>query len=598
MSETEQKFWNSLPLYKGFLSVKDSLNAQRYVVLVSSPNNSSFQHWNCECRTNPPPADGEVAQETGARTYDADEIPHPTSNLPERERDSPSLHSSGGSSGPASACSFYMFLKPDVTPPPLKYTLSPKQVNHSFYFCEKVECECDCLHVRPGCWRLRLDTLPRLPVTVTSAGLNLRLAPEQIRGTAGYFLALGLLHENVIQGAVQVLCRFNHKCRHGCSCLYIHADVAPSKPAAQSADTRLSDWAAGAESAEVGELFDFLAGLGVATVGDLQGLGEAAFETLVAQVPARWAESFLTVSAVRRLERKQPLRSALRTFPRVPADCALPDSLRLVGDLLNLPSREFYQLRLAPHVFNACELIRRRYEPDEQYNVVSLAKEPADSFFSIVTAIILAFGDRHAHCSWRKHDPTRPLVTSVFTYVDVNACRCTLLSPRAGEAEAYTVSSPLKAAAAAPQPAEVRCSFGEMPPQAAVGTPRNSWCACPRRWEIAVNYELSTPSGSRCSEQNAMGKLAALGVPTWAVREVFVHGVNVKKEPNPLFPCGVCENMIQKVTKDVNSHYGGDIILYMFDATKPLKIVYLPVPEISHRDGSSFQNFVAHDLRA
>lgn len=55
--------------------------------------------------------------------------------------------------------------------------------------------------------------------------------------------------------------------------------------------------------------------------------------------------------------------------------------------------------------------------------------------------------------------------------------------------------------------------------------------------------------------------------------------------------------MLQKVNRDVHNHYGQDVILYMFDAAMPRKIVYLPIPEISNRDGSSFKRFVASDLR-
>ncbi|CAD2213208.1 A distinct subfamily of CDD/CDA-like deaminases, putative [Angomonas deanei] len=249
-----------------------------------------------------------------------------------------------------------------------------------------------------------------------------------------------------------------------------------------------------------------------------------------------------------------------------------------------MSKKELYQINIQPHALDACEIIRDRFYIEDEYNIINLNKEPESSFFVKITNLIRghAEGEGSAHFSWRKHDRSRPLVTSVFTYVDVTKCNC----------------RPAPSAAAKEEDRTVTVALPPIDPKDVIGVPPSSWCRCPRYWVIAVNYELSTPSGSRCSEQNAMGKLASIGTPTWGVREVFVHGNNPKKESNPLFPCGVCENMLQKVNKDIFNRYGEDAVLYMYDATKPHKLVSLPFPEISHRDGNSFKQFVSQDLRS
>lgn len=493
------------------------------------------------------------------------------------------------------AVEFYVFKKCDVTPPPLKYIISPKKVNRCFVLCEKPKCSCECPHVKPNAWRLRVDQL-RIPsaLTVSDNGQHRRLDPGDISLTAGYVFALGLMEMKAVNAVVPNMCRFNKDCRNGCSCLYIHADVSPRVPAKQAAEIRLADWARTArmiafdDGDQQKQFFQFLESEGVTTVGDLQVLGVAAFESLANRIPPAWAEAFLIVSVLRNFDPKSSLQDVLPMFPRVKQPIMLPPFLERVDQLLEVPTSELYRLELAPHIINACEMIRARYEPEDEYSVITLAKEPKNSFFVLVTEIIEKFRSNNAHCSWRKHDARRPVVTSVFTFVDVTMCSCgsTKAEEKAFASEEAQVRSLV--------PTSPRVANPLLPE---IGIPANSWCRCPRHYEIAVNYELSTPSGSRCSEQNAMGKLASMGVPTWAVREVFVHGTNHSKEANPLFPCGVCENMLQKVTKDVTSRYGEDVVLYMFDATIPRKIVFLPVPEISHRDGSSFKKFVARDLR-
>lgn len=581
MSDVKSKYWKSIQLYKGYLPMKEGLAAQSYVILASKAvrsTSSTSVSVKSACDSFSHRATGNSPDVPGS----GEEFDSSEGGVQSKPNGSEEVRLVDDSDG----VSFYIFLKRDVTPPPVKYTISPKQVNSCFAMCEMENCSCGCLHVRPGAWRLRADTLHRVAIHVSEKVENRRLRQEDISPTAGFFFALGLKHLKVVQAVVPVMCRFNQFCKHGACCLYIHANVNKVDRVPQAADVPLRTWAAHSVSlSEEGRrgFFDFLDRKNVTTVGDLQVLGLPAFELLASKVPCAWAEAFLIVSTLRNLDRKSALAEVLDTFPRIHSPVKLPAEMCTVGALLDTPSLNFYRMDILPHVMNACEIIRSRYEMDEDYNVITLNKEPADSFFVKVTKIIEDFRGIHAHVSWRKHDPARPIVTSVFTYVDTTKCTCRGPGGR-------PVTSPFINEMNFPPVPSISC-------KTEVGIPRGSWCQCPRYWEIAVNYELSTPSGSRCSEQNVMGRLAAGGVPTWALRDIFVHGSNKTKEVNPLFPCGVCENMLQKVDKDVMAEYGGGITLYMFDATNARKVVCLPVPEISHRNGSGFKKFVAQDLR-
>ncbi|KAK7201586.1 CDD/CDA-like deaminase [Novymonas esmeraldas] len=620
MSELAAQTFNSIPFYKGYLPLKEAQQAQSYVVLALPVEQAALPYdddvfiarsvgsTHLYSQVVAPPAEFPTTPVTDASDRhtpllhpstpghrpltDRSPLTHSRSSPTEHSRAPPAVtlgnsfaaNSTSGTLGTSAGVAFFLFHKRDVEPPPIRFYVSPKKVHRCFLGCERTGCTCERIHFRPGAWRMRLDTLPRLPVTAARAGQNVRLAQSQIQPTAGYFFALGLKAAKVLPAVVPTMCRFNKSCRNGISCLYVHADKPVSPKQAQTSEISLRQWgqhvmADALSEDEMDAFYGFLDAQGIRTVGDMQVLGNTAFDSLAARVAPRWAEAFLTLSALRDVDTKTPLQTALLAFPRVEAPVVLPAFLKTVGDLLNLTALAFAQLQVAPFVMDACALVRSRCGNDEAFNIIDLKKEDPDSFFSKATRMILNFCRVRAHCSWRKHDPTRPVVTSVLTFVDVNTCRC----HRNGDNLHNTAQEQIEA----PIPSDIE----EM------GTPRGSWCQCMRRGVIAVNYELSTPSGSRCSEQNAMGKLAALGVPTWGVREVFVHGMNVNKEANPLFPCGVCENMLQKVTKDVLAHYGGDVTLYMFDATAPRKIVFLTIPEISNRDGANFKKFVAEDLR-
>ncbi|KAG5465919.1 hypothetical protein CUR178_00634 [Leishmania enriettii] len=625
MSEIASQTFNLIPFYKGYLPLKESQQAQSYVVLALRVDDASLRcdddaFATCSLGSTHRLAKGLSARSesptmsenaaSGCRTpllrssaaWPPEASPpnkspnaHRRSSSNERRRASPPMLSGGSDSSGVhnaaavtatlgSGVAFYLFHKRDVQPPPIRFYVSPKKVHRCFLGCEKSGCSCERIHFKPGAWRLRLETLPRLSLTAARAGENVRVAQNQIQPTAGYFFALGLKAAKVLPAVVPTMCRFNKTCRNGISCLYIHADKPVTPKQVQTSEIRLREWGRDVvedtlSPNESDAFYAFLDEQGIRTVGDMQVLGNAAFDSLASRVPPGWAEAFLTLSVLRDLDTKMPLTCALMAFPRIEAPVKLPGFLNSVGDLLNMTASAFSQLQVAPFVMDACSLIRTRYGTDDTFSIIDLKKEPPNTFFSNATRMIQNFRHTRAHCSWRKHDPTRPVVTSVLTFVDVNECLC----HRNGDNPINTHEERVEA----PIPSDIE----EM------GVPSGSWCLCMRRGVIAVNYELSTPSGSRCSEQNAMGKLASLGVPTWGVREVFVHGTSSMKESNPLFPCGVCENMLQKVTKDVLAHYGGDVTLYMFDATIPRKIVFLTIPEISNRDGANFKKFVAEDLR-
>ncbi|GET93693.1 hypothetical protein, conserved [Leishmania tarentolae] len=623
MSELATQTFCSIPFYKGYLPLSDARHAQCYVVLALTTDDAPLLYDDDVCASGLP-GKGYLETKASSTTFGRPVTPectdstsqtallHPLSvaplspvdrspttrscsttnenshvppNLLSSSMESTGIHSTGAPTNASRrGISFYLVHKRDVQPPPIRFYVSPKKVHRCFRGCERSGCSCDRIHFQPDAWRMRLETLPRLPLMVARAGHYMRLASTQIQPTAGYFFALGLRKARVLPAVVPTMCRFNTACRNGIRCLYIHADTTVTPEQVQTSEITLRAWGRrvmdkALPSNEVNAFFEFLDQQGVRTVGEMQILGNAAFDSLAARIPLQWAEAFLTLSVLRDFDTKMPLKDALIAFPRIEAPVKLPGFLNTVGDLLNLTVSSFMQLQVAPFVMNACSLIRARYGTHETFGIIDLKKEQPNTFFTNATRMIQNFCRSHAHCSWRKHDPTRPVVTSVLTFVDVNNCHCHLNGVNSEVMHEELIEAAI--------PSDIE----EM------GTPSRSWCQCMRRGVIAVNYELSTPSGSRCSEQNAMGKLASLGVPTWGVREVFVHSMSAK-EANPLFPCGVCENMLRKVTKDVLAHYGGDVTLYMFDATTPRKIVFLTIPEISNRDGANFKKFVAEDLRS
>lgn len=421
---------------------------------------------------------------------------------------------------------------------------------------------------------------------------------ESLEITAGLLFCCTLFRLGLIHAISLKICQFNTNCKSKSRCLCIHQRPAAAKEA-RAALLLPPEFTFSTSIHDVSRLLsqnnfpDVLVKLGIETVGDLQILSNAAFEHAAQNGLPQHALQWTQLQNFREIDEAKPLMMVAQQFPGITDAIlsAIPASLGTVECLLQLRPRQLYTFSLAPRLVDTLEKIRGRIENDgPAYSTISLSSMEMDAFFVRISTLVLTFRETNAHKSWRKQDATRPIVTSLITYVDHTTCKCihegadlpkspgkgTLLSPYLGTGRSRSKLNP------------------------AVNFPYdNSWCRCCRRYELAVNYELSTPSGSRCSEQNCLGKLASMGVPTHAIREIFVHGdTHNGDDPNPLFPCGVCENMFRRINGDVQKKYAGDVQLYMFDAvSNPRKLVCLPVQEISHRDGASFKRFVSEDLR-
>eukprot|EP01063_Lacrimia_lanifica_P011740 TRINITY_DN18443_c0_g1_i2.p1 TRINITY_DN18443_c0_g1~~TRINITY_DN18443_c0_g1_i2.p1 ORF type:complete len:531 (+),score=127.58 TRINITY_DN18443_c0_g1_i2:57-1649(+) len=228
---------------------------------------------------------------------------------------------------------------------------------------------------------------------------------------------------------------------------------------------------------------------------------------------------------------------------------------------------------------------RRRYARAEHpYEVIELPHGANAQMNAILGKLV----DYHTGVdpSWRKSEKSQ-IVATAITYA--KGCTCRKINGRAADPEA-SPNSPR------PYPTASKKAI------ATAGGGADPWCTCPRDVVYSVNYELSTPSGSRCSEQNGLGQLAGMGVATSAIREVYVFGVSAAgaPDPNPLFPCGVCENMFRKLSKEVHRMHGGEIVLYMLAsaASPPTKLIAMPFSEISNRASQGFKFFVETEVNA
>ncbi|EKG04265.1 hypothetical protein TCSYLVIO_004673 [Trypanosoma cruzi] len=577
-TSTGGKMWDAIHFYKAYLPPAESNRTLQYVVLALDDESSSGFAAPRNCSV--------CVESTEKRVYPLlRESVHVrlSDGPPMLKRDcdiySASSSESNEKTNMQKRLRFFLCKKEDVVPPQLKQLLG--KVNYCFLLCGKSlhgeACSCNKAHfLNKSVWRLELSTFGFKEFYVSSSFYVHCIKTEQIRPTAGFLFACGLLHEGVIEATQPILCRYSERCRYGSRCLFVHADIRTEERTAMQASLPLKSLLK-AES-RLPMFLSQLDELGLHTVGDVQQLSNNAFDAIVARSEPCWLVQWLNIALVRDIQTKHMLKNVLATFPDIATPVSLPPCLTNVLSLIQLSVKEFYSLVLPVKVQAACEQIRTRFEPDRHHNIVDLRKEPEGSFLSKLCPIIMSFRQKNAHVSWRKKDPNRPVVTSLITYIDPEECDC-----------------------------QVDCSGRGRPPalikpngrEGEEKHPRSTWCTCTRSFVLAVNYELSTPSGSRCSEQNALGKLASMGLPTSAIREIFVHGemLGSKKDPNPLFPCGVCENMLRKVTRDVHDAYGGDVVLYMFDSTvNPKKLVYLPINEISYRGGSGFKKFLA-DLR-
>ncbi|ORC85616.1 uncharacterized protein TM35_000342280 [Trypanosoma theileri] len=588
MPISREHLWTSLRFYTAYLPIVEAAKTLHYVVLAlyddqnTSPidgcvSNGAFTEssWTTP---NTPQKDNSVMRSSSTSTPLPPGVTLPSTNI---GADACNMSSLDLTTKPLLVATprYLLFRKVDVSTPPLKQMIG--KIRYCFVLCNKSfkgeNCNCSKIHLlKKNPWYLELSSFDYEKFYVSSQFSVYCVNIKEIRPTAGFLFACGLLHEHVLDAVQPSLCRYNDRCRYGSRCLFVHANICRGEMISISAGMPLRNHLKAEK--DLPTFLHLLEEMGLRTVGDVQQLSDNAFDALVSRCDACWLPHWLNISTVRVLQPKFPLEAVLATFPDVPLPVPLPPPLTTVGSLIKLPARLFYALPLPLKVQSACEQIRSRFQPDSDYDVIDLKKEKEGSFLSFVTPIILSFRHENAHVSWRKKDPQRPVVTSLITYVDPAECSC-----RSNEGFLS------------------RGSFvrHHLPQKGTEKYPENSWCSCPRSFVIAVNYELSTPSGSRCSEQNAMGKLASMGLPTNAVREVFVHGENkgIQKDPNPLFPCGVCENMLRKVTRDVHEAHGGNVMLYMFDSTEdPKRLVSLPLNEISHRDGSVFKKFI-EDLR-
>lgn len=91
-----------------------------------------------------------------------------------------------------------------------------------------------------------------------------------------------------------------------------------------------------------------------------------------------------------------------------------------------------------------------------------------------------------------------------------------------------------------------------------------------KKYVTAVNYELSSPGGSRCAEQNAIGMAIAQEpqLKFHEIKEVFVYGSGGLS--NPCWPCGVCMENLRKLDKE------NQISLYAYPSEFDYKSGSLP----------------------
>lgn len=543
--------WQSTDFFKGFLTPRWRHRQKRYVVLAQfSPKFGIFH--------DQFGSDSNICKDENDESMAELSLSVPFS--------SPVINPRRGT------IEFYLFNREDVEPPSDKYISEPTKVDRCFFMCpnEKEKCDCKLLHVKKDAWRLRLDTIDELSEFVCFNEERIeKVKSADVHPTAGYFYALGLRHEG-FPCVFPRICHSGRACSKREACMCIHLDPRTSEPL--NANMPLCSIAKNLSS----DACALLTQKRLECVGDIQVLSDYAFTALMGEAPQEILEEILAVSTCRFFEPQSALLNVLNTFPHMPSNLeSYVESFQTVGDILKLTPFELYAMQMEMEVVRAFEIIRKRLEADDPFVSMYLEDYNPNAFIPRALSLILKTAEKYAHFSWRRHDPHRPVVSSMITFVDVGKCNCpsgkTMEAGDAGQEWAYSDDFTRK----------------EMLP-----APHGSWCDCPRMWEVAVNYELSTPMGSRCSEQNVMAAIARSGAPTWSIREVVVHGNKGKTEMNPLFPCGVCENMLRKVDADVRKRYGMCTMLFMFDQTVPTKVFSLPLREISLRDNPRFQRLL------
>lgn len=469
---------------------------------------------------------------------------------------------------------------------------------------------------------------------------------DDVEITAGLCFSAYLRKNRIATSAIPKICT-NFLSPQGCpnralcDYIHVHSDKSAGRPLTFASTSLLSDVFLDQANKEDDRLFkEFLSRLEIRTMGELQRLSHDAMEGILSAAASdpHTLSCWQLLASKRSFPPSTALEYVLKSFSQFDDDdiervtAIAPD----VQSLVALKKGRLFALEGIPlKLLETCLQIRSRHEPKAAPTYISLSRnEMSDvSFICQLADEVLAFRLNHAHPSWRKQDETRPVVTSLITYVNPATCTCKALGRREDDEEeggpgSAAVTPHLGPLAHTASPMVILSLTGSSTAQEVVvapgyptlstthPTPANSdsypstphskpqptkkplqfelWCRCPRMYEMAVNYELSTPSGSRCSEQNCLGLLASKGLPTSCIREVFVHGYTANgNDTNPLFPCGVCENMLRRVSKDVVKKHRGDVRIFMYDsAVNWKKLVTMPVSEISNRSGSKFKQFV------
>eukprot|EP01062_Namystynia_karyoxenos_P016252 TRINITY_DN15924_c0_g1_i1.p1 TRINITY_DN15924_c0_g1~~TRINITY_DN15924_c0_g1_i1.p1 ORF type:complete len:725 (+),score=219.89 TRINITY_DN15924_c0_g1_i1:148-2322(+) len=397
----------------------------------------------------------------------------------------------------------------------------------------------------------------------------------------------------------------------------------------------------------------------VHTVGDLNLLSSEVFEFTAGCAQPDDEDLWGLLAVMRMMPPMLSVRGALAKFP--PLASGMADALmaspiygpngraeadpisrsldvlnergvQTMSDLRKFSARELIELPVPASVKGWLQRIRNR-DPDddaESFAVFAIDDiragaqqgDPTDSYLCRAVDELLACKGT-THPSWRKASQggKNMTVTTVISYAERCKCKAGPQHPGVTLGQRRLPPGPERHTPYQPPPARARSSGGSSAGGDPGGSPfygggrqaggqggserqrrlrqRAGWCRCEKKTVVSVNYELSTPAGSRCSEQNGLGRISALpGVPISAIRDVFVHGQCAGPEPNPLFPCGVCEQMFRRLTGEVKRAHGADINLFMFDAQNaPRKLIYMPFSEISSRSGGRFQQFLESEVR-
>eukprot|EP01065_Artemidia_motanka_P032768 TRINITY_DN3974_c0_g1_i2.p1 TRINITY_DN3974_c0_g1~~TRINITY_DN3974_c0_g1_i2.p1 ORF type:complete len:559 (+),score=149.28 TRINITY_DN3974_c0_g1_i2:365-2041(+) len=377
---------------------------------------------------------------------------------------------------------------------------------------------------------------------------------------------------------------------------------------------------------------------GLATVGDVNFINGDLFHHISSTLtPCQMHEDFWAVLAESRaLPPELSVRGAVAKFhlPKGESDQAVMDravadleaaGVSTIAELRALGQKSFLSLKIPILMKMSLRRVRERYSETDALEPRVYDIEAINDQHLLDVLSMIQRKRTETHPSWRKGS-ARQLVTTAITFV-TGDCRChaknvepaaapvvvrpppravplsktgvrSVPYPGADRAAAEKLRCDQATRGGAGRPAGGR-SDGEEPRRNLGIAPPPHWCSCAKDIVVSVNYELNTPAGSRCSEQNGLAVIASTkGVPTSAIRDVFVHGQG-DRDPNPLLPCGVCENMFKKLTTDVFRTHGQDINLYMFGSqdAKPRRLLWMPMREISNRQSKRFMDFVTEQVR-